>query len=110
MEEEKIELKGVAGFQENDWAIIKKYTYRERTKLSGKSVFLNEKNLPQVDVGKLQFYAVVYGLKDASFLNGKTSTEDQIEFLNNSTQNFHIIFNKISKLNNLNEMQVMLKK
>ena len=110
MEEKKLELGKEPGFQEDEWAIIKKFTYRERTKLTGKGVSLDENNKPEIDVGQMQFYAVVYGLKDASFLNGKTSTDDKVNYFENSTRNYLTLFKEISNLNNMDNMQALLKK
>jgi len=109
-EEKKINLGKESGFQVDDWAIIKKFTYRERTRLTGKFLSLDLNNKPKINVGQLQFYSVVYGIKDASFLKGKTTTEDKLEFLENTTADLTLIFKEISLLNKLENLQVMLKK
>lgn len=115
--EQKIELKGVPGFQEDDWIVIKKYSFRQKTRLRGKSIFLNEDNKPRVDFGELQFWATVYGTKQASFLKGKDgkvlidpSTEQKRDYYNDMMEGGDFIFKKISKFNNLEDIQVMQKK
>lgn len=109
--EKKIELKGIPGFKDDDWAVIKKFSFREKTKLRGKAISVGADNqTPVVDFGELQFWTVIYGIKDASFLKGKIDTEDKVKYFESVFEGGDHLFNEVNQFNNLIQLQVMQKK
>lgn len=114
-------MKGENTFEDDDWVIIKKFSWREKTKVRGNAIKVDVKGQSGaeavIDMADLQFYSVVYGIKDASFMksirqkNGHIKIDDKIEFINNDVEHdYDPIFKEINKFNNLDDLKAMQKK
>lgn len=96
------ELRNIPGLKPEDVVVIKKFTYGDKNRLTGKCVVINFKTQkPEFDVGEYRTYVLYYGIKSASFLDVHTDKLKVIEELYPETGEF--LFNKILEFNNMSE-------
>lgn len=103
-------LNNIPGMEPDQEVVIRKFTYGDKNKLSGKcvKVNMNRPNDLEVDLENYKTYTLVYGIVSAPFFNTTSDKVSAVENLDCDTGDY--LLKEITEYNNMGQITELKKK